>query len=82
MLSIVLVIFNTHTHSLFAEQQNLKTTVPNQVKVNDIFEVNATVAPVNPLSPCGPWGPCGPVAPAENCLLNEVQFWLTWLFCY
>ncbi|HSF50904.1 MAG TPA: hypothetical protein VLA74_09110 [Nitrososphaeraceae archaeon] len=106
-LSIVLVIFNTHTHSLFAEQQNLKTnsnyqlslnfssqqekelflqkwlnfspskeikevpktqitlaiytlndlvnelvtgvklenitTVPNQVKVNDIFEVNATV---------------------------------------
>ena len=107
LLSIVLVIFNTHTHSLFAEQQNLKTnsnyqlslnfssqqekelflqkwlnfspskeikevpktqttlaiytlndlvnelvigvklenitTVPNQVKVNDIFEVNATV---------------------------------------
>ncbi|HEX2406689.1 MAG TPA: hypothetical protein VHJ38_05710 [Nitrososphaeraceae archaeon] len=107
LLSIVLVIFNTHTHSLFADQQNLKTnsnyqlslnfssqqekelflqkwlnfspskeikevpktqttlaiytlndlvnelvtsvklenitTVPNQVKVNDIFEVNATV---------------------------------------
>jgi hypothetical protein len=108
LLSIILVIFNIHTHSLFAEKQNLKnsskyplslynfssqqekelflqkwlnfsapaelqkvpktqtnfaiptlndlvnelvtgvkleniTTVPNQVKVNDIFEINATV---------------------------------------
>jgi hypothetical protein len=106
LLSIILVIFNTYTHSLFAEKQNLKNssnyqlsslnfssqqekelflqkylnfsipneikeipkttleiltlndlvnelvtgvklenivTVPNPVKVNDIFEVNATV---------------------------------------
>jgi hypothetical protein len=106
LLSIILVIFNTHTHSLFAEEQNLKNssnyqlpslnfssqqekelylqkylsfsspneikevpntnlaistlkdlvnelvtgvkleniiTVPNQVQVGDIFEVNATV---------------------------------------
>ena len=26
LLSIVLVIFNTYTHSLFAEQQNLKNS--------------------------------------------------------
>ena len=114
LLSIILVIFNTYTHSLFAEQQNLKNssnyplslnfssqqekelflqkwlnfsipkeikevpktqttlaistlndlvnelvtgvkleniiTVPNQVKVNDTFEVNATVVNTLPFN--------------------------------
>ena len=34
LLSIVLVIFNTHTHSLFAEQQNLKTNSNYQLSLN------------------------------------------------
>jgi hypothetical protein len=34
LLSIVLVIFNTHTHSLFAEQQNLKNSSNYQLSLN------------------------------------------------
>ena len=34
LLSIVLVIFNTYTHSLFAEQQNLKNSSNYQISLN------------------------------------------------